>query len=212
MIKKYLILFFTLVFLFLGIAVWAQPDIGLGAAQGIAQQGGLSVEGVKDTTLSETVGRYINFLLGFTGAIFLVLMMYAGYLWMFGGGNEDNIAKAKKIFPSSVIGMGIILLSYSITALIMNFVVGTTAPEPYGELTPTGPSLYSGCCFVQEPGCTKKVGVGAAAYNIPCGDCYENQGESKCIEVSGRWFTDNCVKAQNDFEFRCSQYKGIVSD
>ncbi|HNU96165.1 MAG TPA: pilin [Candidatus Magasanikbacteria bacterium] len=212
MFKKYSILFFFLSLFLFGTVVLAQPDIGLDTAGNIANQGGLQTAGVKDTTLSETVGRYINILLGFTGAIFLLLMLYAGYLWMFGGGNEENITKAKKIFPSSVIGMGVILLSYSITALIMNFVVGTTAPEPYGELIPTGPSRYSGCCFVQVAGCTKKVGVGRASFNVPCGDCYEDQGESKCIGVSGRWFTDSCVKAQNDFDFRCSEYKGIVGD
>jgi hypothetical protein len=210
MFKKFFILSLVLS-CFLVVLVNAQPDIGLGTAQGIAQQSGLSTSGATETGLAETIGRYINLLLGFTGIIFLLLTLYAGYLWMFGGGNEENIAKAKKILTSSTVGVVIVLLSYSTTSLILYFVAGTTKPE-YSELQGTDPSVYSGCCFVPISGCTKKVGVGAAADEVPCGDCYENQGKPKCDEVGGRWLTNTCAKAQNDYEFRCEQYRGIIPD
>ena len=193
-------------------SVAAQPDIGLGTAENIAKQGGISTSGVTETSLAETIGRYINGVLGFTGIIFLLLTLYAGFLWMTAGGDEGNIEKAKSILSSAVIGLVIVMLSYSITALILYFVAGTTKPEPYGELQPVGPSQYSGCCFVAVQGCTKKIGVGAAAYEVPCGDCYENQGQQNCQGVSGAWFTNTCAKAQNDYDFRCDEYKGIVPD
>ena len=211
MFKRFLFFFLLSIVCFAGV-VWSQPDIGLGTAAEIAKQGGLSTSGATDTGLAETIGSYINIILGFTGIIFLLLTLYAGYLWMFGGGNEENIAQAKKILTSSTIGVVVILLSYSTTALILYFVAGTSKPEPYGELQGPDESVYSGCCFVPISGCTKKVGVGAAAYTIPCGDCYENQGQAKCNQVSGKWFTNTCVKAQNDYEFRCEQYRGILPD
>ena len=211
MFKRFLI-FSLLAFFCLTGSVAAQPDIGLGTAGNIAKEGGLSTSGATETALAETIGRYVSIVLGFTGIIFLLLTLYAGFLWMTAGGDEGNIEKAKSILTSSVIGLAIVILSYSITALIMYFIAGTTKPEPYGELEPTGPSQYSGCCFVATPGCNKKIGVGAAAYNVPCGDCYENQGQKNCQNVSGAWFTNTCAKAQNDFEFRCDAYKGVAPD
>ncbi len=210
MSKKILILFLLSVFCFAG-AVWAQPNIGLDTASNIAAQSGLPISGASETGLAETIGRYINILLGFTGMIFMVLTLYAGYLWMFGGGNEENIAQAKKTITSSIIGLAVILLSYSITALIMWAVAGTTKPEPYGELELTGPSTYTGCCFVATPGCTKTLGVGRAEYTVPCGKCRENMGSRDCSgdtgKPKGKWFTDGCTKAQNDNDFICTDYE-----
>lgn len=210
MFKKFLIFFLLSLVCFIGV-VWSQPDIGLGTAGEIAKQGGLSTAGNTDTALAETIGRYINLILGFTGIIFLLLTLYAGYLWMFGGGNEENIAQAKKILTSSTVGVVIVLLSYSVTSLILYFVAGTAKPE-YSELQGPDPSVYSGCCFVPIPGCTKEVGVGALASEVPCGDCYENQGREKCTKNSGIPYEATCVKAQNDYEFRCEQYRGILPD
>ena len=204
---KRLLIFSVISFLCFTGAVFAQPDIGLGTASGIAQQGGLSTAGATQTGLAETVGRYVNWALSFTGVIFLLLTLYAGYLWMFGGGNEENIEKAKKILTSSVIGLIIVILSYGITALIMHFVAGTTAPEEY-EVTPTGPSEYFGCCFTPELGCTKNIGEGPTAYTIPCGNCEENKKtQSECQTGGGSWFAHGCIKAMNDYDFGCSNYE-----
>lgn len=211
MFKRFLFFFLLSIVCFAGV-VWSQPDIGLGTAAEIAKQGGLSTSGATDTGLAETIGSYINIILGFTGIIFLLLTLYAGYLWMFGGGNEENIAQAKKILTSSTIGVVVILLSYSTTALILYFVAGTSKPEPYGELQGPDESVYSGCCFVPISGCTKKVGVGALSSNVPCGDCYENQGQAKCNQVGGKRYTSTCATAQNEYNFRCEQYRGILPD
>lgn len=165
--------------------VLAQPDIGLGTAQNIAQQGGLSASGMTDTALSETIGRYVRFLLGFVGIIFLLLTLYAGFLWMTAGGDEGKVEKSKKILTSSVVGVAILVLSYSITTLIMYISIGTQKPEPYGELDITGPSTFSGCCFV------------------PAGrECWENIGEKICTtDKKGRWFTYGCQETMKRYNF-----------
>ena len=62
--------------------------------------------------------------LGLLGFVFLLLTLYAGFLWMTAGGAEDNIEKAKRILTASVIGLAIILLSYSITLLVFKIITG----------------------------------------------------------------------------------------
>ncbi|MFA5061571.1 MAG: hypothetical protein WC526_00255 [Patescibacteria group bacterium] len=73
------------------------------------------------------VAQIIYVALGLLGTIFIVLTVYAGFLWMTAGGNEDNIAKAKKILMASVIGLAIILVSYSITWFVFNAITGATS-------------------------------------------------------------------------------------
>ncbi|OGF21054.1 hypothetical protein A2Y83_01835 [Candidatus Falkowbacteria bacterium RBG_13_39_14] len=63
----------------------------------------------------EIIGQIIQIILSFLGVIFLVLMVYGGYLWMTGGGNEEQIAKAKNIMGAAVIGLIIVLAAYAIT-------------------------------------------------------------------------------------------------
>lgn len=70
--------------------------------------------------------RIIYIVLGLLGTIFLALTVYAGFLWMTAGGNEDNITKAKQILFSSVIGLAIILVAYSITWFVMRSILGAT--------------------------------------------------------------------------------------
>lgn len=73
------------------------------------------------TDLALIIGNIIRAALSLTGTIFLVLIIYAGFVWMTAGGNEEKIRKAKLIIQSAVIGLIIILSSYSIT----EFVIGS---------------------------------------------------------------------------------------
>jgi hypothetical protein len=93
----------------------------------VAQSGGYQINGVTDTTLSQTVGKVIKVVLGLLGTIFLALTFYAGVLWMTAGGNEDNIEKAKKILSAAVIGLVIVMAAYSITYFVTTFVFGASS-------------------------------------------------------------------------------------
>lgn len=76
----------------------------------------------------ETIFLIIRYALGLLGFVFVLLTLYAGVLWMTAGGTEDNIDKAKKILTASVIGLAIILLSYSFTVFIFKLVLLEGAP------------------------------------------------------------------------------------
>lgn len=65
------------------------------------------------------VGRTINVALTMVGLIFLVLMVYAGYLWMTARGKEDQVEKAQEIIRTSIIGLIIAVGAYSITSFIV---------------------------------------------------------------------------------------------
>lgn len=64
------------------------------------------------------IGRVLGSVLGFTGTIFFVLVVYAGLMWMTASGNEEQIAKAKKILTAAIIGLIIVLSAYAITQFI----------------------------------------------------------------------------------------------
>ncbi len=56
------------------------------------------------------------------GGIFLITMIYAGYLWMTAQGNQEQVEKAKKIIINSSIGLAIILSAYAITYFFLSAV------------------------------------------------------------------------------------------
>ncbi|MEY4744628.1 MAG: Type secretion system pilin [Candidatus Parcubacteria bacterium] len=71
-------------------------------------------------SLPELIGSFIAAALGLLGVILVVLVVYAGFIWMTAQGNDEKIKKAKGMITSAVIGMIIIFAAYAIT----NFVVG----------------------------------------------------------------------------------------
>lgn len=91
------------------------------------QQAQLTAEaaGVGETTdIVTIIGRIINIFLGFLGVVFLVLMLYAGYLWMTAGGDAEKVAKAQKTIRNAVIGLVIIASAWAITSFILGFFAG----------------------------------------------------------------------------------------
>jgi len=72
--------------------------------------------------------------LAFVGIFFVILIIYAGWLWMTAGGEEEKITRAKKLLSNGVIGLAIILSAYSITYFIFRTVLGTAGSyaNPFG--------------------------------------------------------------------------------
>lgn len=75
--------------------------------------------GVKENSdLATVVGTIINVALSVVGLVFLILMVYGGYLWLTSRGDETQIDKSKDIIRSSIIGLVIVLSAYAITVLV----------------------------------------------------------------------------------------------
>ncbi|MFA6424320.1 MAG: hypothetical protein WCV83_03375 [Candidatus Magasanikbacteria bacterium] len=106
---------------------------------------GAGYDKATDTTLSETIGGYIRVVLSLVGTIFLVLTIYAGFLWMTASGNEEQVTKATDIIKMATIGLVIALAAYSITVFVVSRVGGTTqSATTGGTTTSTAPATEQG--------------------------------------------------------------------
>ena len=121
-ILSFLIVFSFVFSLFLVNSVSAVAD--LNSQEGFGGSGSDSIahvfsggSGPQDVRV--TIAKIIRSLLGFIGIIFVILIIYAGFLWMTAGGNESKIEESKKYLSRSVIGLLIILSAYSITGFIL---------------------------------------------------------------------------------------------
>lgn len=70
-------------------------------------------------SIPEIIGSLIAAFLSLLGIIFLVLIIYGGFLWMTSGGNEAKVLKAKKVLTQATIGLIIIVSAYSITYFVI---------------------------------------------------------------------------------------------
>lgn len=74
-----------------------------------------------------TIAKVIRLLLGFLGIIAVTIILYAGFIWMTSGGNEEKISKAKSLLKNGAIGLLIILASFGIVAFIIRQLIGATS-------------------------------------------------------------------------------------
>lgn len=67
--------------------------------------------------ISDIIGAFLSFL----GVIFVILMIYGGYLWMTDRGNEDQVKKAKDLIASAIIGLLIVISAYAISYFVISY-------------------------------------------------------------------------------------------
>jgi hypothetical protein len=85
---------------------------GLDSAASTAELSQASVD------LPGLIGDILAIVLGFTGTIFFILVVWAGMLWMTAGGSQENIKKAQDILKAAVVGLIIVLSAYAITRFV----------------------------------------------------------------------------------------------
>jgi len=88
----------------------------------VAQKGGYDVEN-GDSKLMTIVGTVIQAALGLLGAIFIIIMVIAGYNWMMASGNEQKVEKAQNMIKRAIIGLIITLSSWAIWTFIFNYFI-----------------------------------------------------------------------------------------
>ncbi len=126
--------------LFLGIVIMAigflVPDLCF------AQEEALTVVGEEagvetGEPLPVLIGKIIRIFLSILGVVFLLIFIYAGYLWMTAGGEAEKVEKAKKWMTNAVIGLVICLFAFSIVTFIINRLMEEVFEQP-------APSYYAG--------------------------------------------------------------------
>ena len=101
-------------------ALAADPAFSLGTSGTLVDSAGANagLSGAND--LPVMIGTGIGIILGLLGILFVILTVYAGFLYLTAQGEETNVKKAKKILTQAVIGMVIIVSSYAITNLVID--------------------------------------------------------------------------------------------
>lgn len=125
-IMKKLWLQFTIIVLTLGFVLPVSAQVGIQKAGNnlstVAEQGA----GITESNLGNVVGTVINAALSLIGLIFLVLMVYAGFMWMTAQGDEAKVDKAKDIIRAAIIGLVITISAYAITYFVTSKFEGGT--------------------------------------------------------------------------------------
>ncbi len=103
-------------------AIWKNVFDQMGA---LSEKSGYS-ESAIPVPIEEIVANIIQYALSFLGVIFIILIIYAGFLWMTASGDSDKITKAKGILINAIIGVIIVLGAYVITAFIFSRLGGAT--------------------------------------------------------------------------------------
>lgn len=116
------------------------------------QAGNVQVKtGLGATDIRIVIARVIQIFLGFLGIIAVLLIMYAGWLWMSSQGEPQKIDQAKKTLLSAVVGMIIILMAFGIVSIILKLFLEGTSGGGGGlggsspKVPPTGSGAIGNC-------------------------------------------------------------------
>jgi hypothetical protein len=65
------------------------------------------------------VGGVIKAAIAIVGLIFVILLVYAGYIWMMARGEEKSVEKAKDTIMRAIIGLFIVIAAYAIASFVV---------------------------------------------------------------------------------------------
>lgn len=116
--------------------VHAAVDVGLAPIQSTIKLGGGDPRVL--------IAQIIRAALGLLGIVAVGIVLYAGFLWMTAGGDEDKVADAKQMLINGVIGLTIILSAVAITQFILNSLITATFGENLAGGKPPGIIAQSG--------------------------------------------------------------------
>ncbi len=71
-----------------------------------------------EADIGNLILKYVNFVLPYLALAAFVGFVYAGFLYVTAYGNDEQIQKSKKILIYAVVGLIVVILSYSIVQLL----------------------------------------------------------------------------------------------
>jgi len=110
---------------------------------------------------NQALGGYImawyRFIVGTVGILATVMIMYGGFKWLTSAGDSGKTKEAKEIIISSIIGLALTFLSYTILYFINPRLTAITSPalqkvkliETNNNPTNNGVPVPKGCCAVK---------------------------------------------------------------
>lgn len=103
----------------LSLAIAAQVHAQNGATARLDRVG--TASGLDNTNdLEGVIGSLINVMISVLGIVFLFLVLFAGFTWMTAGGEQEKVAKAKKLLINGVIGLILVLAALAISNFVFS--------------------------------------------------------------------------------------------
>ncbi len=90
-----------------GLLTGVSADCG---AKGNCQLADMLIVGVNVTKL----------ILGLSGSVMLVMVVYGGFLWLVSAGNSSRVEQGKKVLSSSLIGLIIVFGAYTLIGVLLS--------------------------------------------------------------------------------------------
>ena len=75
---------------------------------------------IETSDFAKIVENTLLWVLGIAGSIALFMLIVGGIMYITSGGDEQKVATAKKIFNFTVVGLILILLSYSVIKTLVD--------------------------------------------------------------------------------------------
>ncbi len=147
-------------------ALWAPnahaqaQDLGAQGVTDVATAAGVNVS----TDLPTIIGNILNVVFAIMGVLLLIYFIYAGYLWMTAGGNQEQVEKAKNYMKNAVIGLVIALSSFAISNFILSWLGGDGFGGGGGNSSTQRGAIRPGGGFPTSAGA---LGDGIIEYHIP---------------------------------------------
>jgi len=89
---------------------------------GIQKVGEPAYKGSEDNLLT-VIANGIEVFLSVLGIVFLILMLYGGFMWFNARGDTGDVKKAVQLIQQAVIGLAIVFGSYALTYFIFEQVL-----------------------------------------------------------------------------------------
>lgn len=80
--------------------------------------------------LGAIIANILGYILGFLGIIAVCLVVYAGFMWLTAGGEEEKAKQALKLLSQAVIGLAIVMSAWSISFFVISALIGSIKSTP----------------------------------------------------------------------------------
>ena len=77
---------------------------------------------VDSTTIQSTAVTLINYVISIIAIIAVGMIVYAGFLYITSGGDEKKLGTAKNLILYAVIGLVVVIVSYSIVGFVNSLI------------------------------------------------------------------------------------------
>lgn len=192
------------------------PNLANAFGSQLSTVGSRSGFNTNQRSVDPIIATVISVILSFLGVIFLILMVYGGYIWMMAAGNDEKVTKAKDLIKAAIIGLLIVVGAYAITIFVMARISKDLIPETGGisdggSYNPNTGSIPTGTTGTTDTGTVAGGSLGCCIIsNLPpqANSCFDIVDDPRLCQGTGSLYKayGGSVKSCDDIE-GCPGYK-----